>query len=73
MFSGWHPLTPQQVGIAACLLDALGDKEIARAMQLSDRTVTHHMQQIKRRLGARNRVDAALRLRDLCDATTEAR
>ena len=61
-------MTPTQKGVAACLLDAMENKEIAAAMGapgstgLHINTVTRAMQKLMERYGARNRVALALAL-----------
>lgn len=56
------PLTPVQSGIAACLLEAMTDKEIARAIGLQPGTVEEHIARMRIKLQARNRVELALKL-----------
>ncbi len=54
------PLTPTQSGVAACVLDALTNTEIAAAMGRKRPTVERHLEALMRRFGARNRVQLAL-------------
>jgi DNA-binding CsgD family transcriptional regulator len=54
------PLTPVQTGIAACVLDALTNAEIAAAMGRTRPTVERHLEALMRKFGARNRVQLAL-------------
>ena len=54
------PLTPVKSGIAACVLDALTNTEIAAAMGRKRPTVERHLEVLMRHFGARNRVQLAL-------------
>ena len=54
------PLTPVQSGVAACVLDALTNTEIAAAMGRKRPTVERHLEVLMRHFGARNRVQLAL-------------
>jgi len=66
-FTHTRPMTLGQTGAAACLLDALEGKEMARALGVSRWTVDRYVAQLSRRYGARNRVALALALeRDTC-------
>jgi DNA-binding NarL/FixJ family response regulator len=56
---------PADSAVAACLLDALNDKEISRAMGCALKSVQNRIWLIKRRTNARNRVGLALALREL--------
>lgn len=56
------PLTPHQSGVAACILDAMSNKEIARAMGITEGQAEVHVSNTMYRLQARNRVDLALKL-----------
>jgi len=55
-------LTPEQSAVAACLLDAMTDKEIIRATGLGERLVKETNVRLRRKFQARNRVDLALKL-----------
>ena len=54
------PLSPSQLEILRLLADGLSNREIASQVHLSENTVKSHVQVILRRLGARNRVEAAV-------------
>ena len=58
-------LTLIQSGTAACILDALTNKEIARAMDCSVRAACGRVEDLSSKLRARNRVHLALILRDM--------
>jgi two-component system response regulator FixJ len=49
-------LTPRQLEVAACLIHGMSNKETARELHLSPRTVEDHRQAINTRLGTRNTV-----------------
>lgn len=53
-------LTPRQREILQCLSKGLSNKEIARALGISDSTVKVHMHGLFERLGVQNRTQAAL-------------
>ncbi|MGP1255984.1 MAG: LuxR C-terminal-related transcriptional regulator [Kiloniellales bacterium] len=53
-------LTPRQQEILQCLSQGLSNKEIARALGISDSTVKVHMHGLFERLGVQNRTQAAL-------------
>jgi len=55
-------LTPEQSAVAACLLDAMTDKEIIRATGLGERLVKETNVRLRRKFQARNRVALALAL-----------
>ncbi|MBM6398895.1 helix-turn-helix transcriptional regulator [Phycicoccus sonneratiae] len=50
--------TRRMVDVAFLLTDGASDREIARSMGVSERTVSHEVGEIIRRLGARNRAHA---------------
>ncbi len=54
------PLSHTQLEILRLLADGLSNREIASQVHLSQNTVKSHVQEILRRLGARNRVEAAV-------------
>ncbi len=59
-------LTPYQSAVAACVLDAMENKEIARAIGgRTLRSVEDTVSRLRRKLRARNRVALALALADL--------
>lgn len=53
-------LTPREVDIVPFLTKGYSNKEIARTLGLSEKTVKYHLTHLLRKLGARNRVEAAL-------------
>lgn len=56
-------LTPRECEVLQRLAEGLTDHEIAEALTLSPRTVEMHVSSILRKLGARNRAEAARRYR----------
>ena len=52
------PFTRRMVEIGFLLTDGASDREIARALHLSERTISAEVAEIVRRLGARNRAHA---------------
>lgn len=52
------PFTPRMVEIGFHLTDGASDREIARELHLSQRTISAEVAEIVRRLGARNRAHA---------------
>jgi DNA-binding CsgD family transcriptional regulator len=52
------PYTPRMVEIALLLVDGATDREIARALGVSERTVSADVGEMSRRLGARSRAHA---------------
>ena len=63
-------MTPLQSGVAACLLDAMTDKEAAQALGTTPGSVNSTIERLCAMFNARNRVQLALTLQQL---TTEAR
>ena len=55
------PLNKSQQEILRLITEGLSNKEIASRIHLSENTVKSHIQEILRRLEARNRVQAAVR------------
>jgi two-component system, NarL family, nitrate/nitrite response regulator NarL len=55
-------LTTRENQIFSLVARGQANKEIARTLQLSDRTVKHRMTVILRKLGARNRVEAVINM-----------
>lgn len=58
-------LTPRQMSILRCLEKGMTNKEIARALSVTDRTVKMHLAAIYPLLGVHNRTQAAAVARDL--------
>ena len=54
-------LTPREAQILACVARALTNKEIARELQISEKTVKHYMTVIMEKLQVRNRVEAVVK------------
>jgi DNA-binding NarL/FixJ family response regulator len=52
------PFTPRMVEIGFLLVDGATDREIARALDVSERTVSADVHEMSRRLGARSRSHA---------------
>ena len=57
-------LTAREEAILRRLADGLTDREIGEALSISTRTVESHVANILRKLGTRNRAEAASRFRD---------
>jgi two-component system, NarL family, nitrate/nitrite response regulator NarL len=53
-------LTEREAQILAQVAKGLTNKEIARALSLSEKTVKHHMTNVMQKLQVRNRVEAAM-------------
>lgn len=53
-------ITPRELDIASWLVGGLQTKEIAQALQISERTVAHHVESLLLKLGLHNRVSAAI-------------
>ena len=61
-------LSSRELEVLALLADGLTDREIAEALVISPRTVESHVGSILRKLGVRNRAEAARTYRDVRDA-----
>ena len=61
-------LSGRETEVLALLADGLTDREIADALVISPRTVESHVGAILRKLGVRNRAEAARAYRDMRDA-----
>ncbi len=55
-------LTGRQRQLAALVVKALCDKDIAKELEVSVRTVRFHLTNLFEKLGASNRTDAAVKL-----------
>jgi two-component system nitrate/nitrite response regulator NarL len=55
-----HELTPREDEILELVAQGMTNKEVARALQLTEKTVKHYMTNIMLKLGVRNRVEATL-------------
>ena len=61
MAAAWlEKLTSREIDVLKGLLRGLSNKEIGRDLQLAEITVKLHMRSIFRKIGARNRADAAV-------------
>ncbi len=58
-------LTPRQIGVLRCLSEGMTNKEIARALSITERTVKMHLASIYPVLGVHNRTQAATIARGL--------
>ena len=58
--SSLDPLTPREMDVLKCLARGLSNREIARELTISVRTVTTHMRNILDKLHVSNRTQAAL-------------
>ncbi len=63
-------LSSRELEVLGHLTDGLTDREIAGALVISPRTVESHVSNILRKLGARNRAEAARAYRESRDAGT---
>lgn len=57
-------LTPREEQILALVADGKSNKEVARQLNLQEKTIKHNMTRILQKLKARNRTEAAIFLRD---------
>jgi DNA-binding NarL/FixJ family response regulator len=53
-------LTAREVEVLVCLRDGMANKQIARALGISVRTVTVHVSNLLRKTGTTSRTEAAL-------------
>jgi len=61
--SGVSSLTERELEVLDLVAEAYSNKEIAARLEISEKTVKHHMTNIMSKLNARNRVEAALMVR----------
>lgn len=57
-------LTPREEQILGLVADGNSNKEVARVLNLQEKTIKHNMTRILQKLKARNRTEAAIFLRD---------
>jgi two-component system nitrate/nitrite response regulator NarL len=57
-------LTPREEQILRLVADGNSNKEVARQLNLQEKTIKHNMTRILQKLKARNRTEAAMFLRD---------
>jgi DNA-binding NarL/FixJ family response regulator len=62
-------LSSRELEVLTHLADGLTDREIAEALMISPRTVETHVSNVLRKLGVRNRAEAARAYREARDAT----
>lgn len=55
--------TTPECGVAACLLDGMGNRAAAEALRMSEWTVAKHVHRMRQRFHANSRVSLALELR----------
>lgn len=60
--NGFSKLTRREVQILSCVARGLINKEVARELQICEKTVKHYMTAIMEKLQVRNRVEAALKM-----------
>jgi len=57
-------LSPREQQLVQCLLEAKSNKEIARALNLSEKTVKHYMTNLMNKLNVRSRLEVVLAARN---------
>lgn len=62
---GEEDLTEREIEILRLVATGLSNKEIGRRLDLQEKTIKHYMTNILQKLQVRNRVEAALKARDL--------
>jgi DNA-binding NarL/FixJ family response regulator len=65
-------LTPRQRDVLPLLAKGMSNKEIARALNITEATTKIHAAALCRALGVRNRIEAALAARNVLDNQTDA-
>ncbi|MCA1407667.1 response regulator transcription factor [Ensifer sp. IC3342] len=60
-------LTAREQEVLRLVASGMSNKQVARKLDLQEKTVKHHMTQIMTKLGAANRTEAAMVLRDAID------
>jgi two-component system, LuxR family, response regulator FixJ len=56
-FPGLEPLTPREQDVLGCLMEGASNKEMARQLGISPRTIEVHRARIMEKLGAKNTAD----------------
>jgi DNA-binding NarL/FixJ family response regulator len=64
-------LTPREIEVLAAIADGLGNKEIARRLDISLHTVKFHIESVFRKLGVRSRAEAVTRGWDILRGAIE--
>jgi DNA-binding NarL/FixJ family response regulator len=59
-FSNLFQLSERELEVLALLAEGKRDQEIATALCITMRTAEHHVNNIRRKLGVRNRTEAAI-------------
>jgi DNA-binding CsgD family transcriptional regulator len=54
----WSTLSDRELEVFLLLAEGLTDAEIGQKLNISSKTVNYHVENVKRRLGAKNRVQA---------------
>jgi two-component system, NarL family, nitrate/nitrite response regulator NarL len=65
-------LTIREEQVLACLTKGFSNKEIARHLELSEKTIKHYVSELLEKLEVRNRVEAAILGQDRTRGTTAA-
>jgi DNA-binding NarL/FixJ family response regulator len=64
-------LTPREIEVLAAIADGLGNKEIARRLDISLHTVKFHIESVFRKLGVRSRAEAVTKGWDILRGAIE--
>jgi DNA-binding CsgD family transcriptional regulator len=64
-------LTPREIEVLAAIAEGLGNKEIARRLEISLHTVKFHVESVFRKLGVRSRAEAVTRGWDILRGAIE--
>ena len=65
-------LSNQETKALRLLSKGMSNKEIARVLEVSEKTVKYHLSNVFLKLGVRNRVEATIRARELWDTLDDA-
>ncbi|WP_018236972.1 response regulator transcription factor [Ensifer sp. BR816] len=66
-FDGIHDLTNREREVLNLVASGMSNKQVARELNLHEKTIKHHMTQIMAKLDVANRTEAAMVLRDALD------